>query len=184
MFSGSKANFAKWAASRPRAKAGGETIGGTFFKGGQFVSNEAIAAHLGIDIQVVNQIPKDVMQQKLGKAIERAKAGSLSSMAYIVRKEIVGSIKQRKDKDKASPAGTPPYQHKPGFLKGAARYAVDKTREDAVIGFMFSRVGRTMKTHEKGLREGRRSYPERRTVEPALERSVVHFAPDWRSSVG
>ena len=181
-FTASKANFQAWAASRPRAKAGGETIGETFFKGGQFISQDAMAKHLGISVEVVNEITKKYSDRLL-KAVERAKQGSLSSMAYIVQQDAKQSIKQRKDKDTASEPGMPPHQHTPGFFKRGIRYSVDKQREDAVIGFLFSRVGRIAETHEKGLIEDRRRYPERPTMGPALERNVDHFASDWRGKV-
>jgi len=113
---------------------------------------------------------------------ERAKYETLRHGALSIRKDASKSIKQRKDKDKEAPPGEPPRQHKPGFLKRAlwAHWSED----EAIAGFRASRVDIVAATHEHGLTEEGRDYPERETMQPALERNLDRFHKDWRAAIG
>ena len=120
-----------------------------------------------------------------GKAVEKAtEKATFKNMQHAIasmRKDAAGTIKRRKDKSVSSPAGTPPFTHV-GFARQALRFFVG--RVDAIMGFTFSKFGTIGATHEEGLEEEGRDYPERPTVVPALERGVVRFHQDWRSSIG
>jgi len=119
------------------------------------------------------------------RVIEAAKKGAYKTFRHAIlsiRKDASKSIKQRKDKHKKSEAGSPPTQHKPGFLKRALWGHWDE--EGGMTGFRASRVDEVAATHEHGLREDGRDYPERPTMGPALERNVERFHRDWRASIG
>lgn len=120
-------------------------------------------------------------RRKVDQAVSKAKFENLYHGAKSIRKDMIASIPTGRE---ASPPGVPPTQHKPGFEKRAILFSVDKQREEALIGFVFSRVGLVMATHEHGLIEDERQYPERPTAGPALERSASRFAKDWRASIG
>ena len=164
---------------RRRARAGGETVAGKFFKGGQFISSEALAAEarlLGVETKFEDK-SKDVI-----KAVEKAAFENFRHAAASIRKDAIKSIRHRKDRSKVSPAGEPPTQHRAGFFKRAIFF--DSNEEGAVIGFVASRVDQIAATHEHGLTEEGRDYPERPTMGPALERAVVRMNRDWRMSIG
>lgn len=122
--------------------------------------------------------------KKVLEAASKAAYENLSHAARSIRKDASGSIKQKKDKSKSSEPGQPPVQHRPGFFKRALRYDIDKSKESAVIGFEASKVGQVAATHEHGLTEDGRDYPERPVMQPALERNIERFHRDWRASIG
>ena len=113
--------------------------------------------------------------------VKKAKFEHLRHAALSIRKDASKSIKQRKNLDKSSPEGTPPHQHKPGFLKRALWAHFDDI--EAYAGFRFSRVDTIAATHEHGLTEDGRDYPERPTMAPALDRAIDRFHRDWRASI-
>jgi len=122
-------------------------------------------------------------RRKVEQRVEKAAYRSHGHAAASIRKDASGSIKQRKKKRKAAPAGSPPFQHQAGFFRRALRYWVDRHREDAVIGFLRSRVGPVAAAHEHGEMEGGRNYPERPVMRPALNRNRDRFAKNWRASI-
>ena len=119
---------------------------------------------------------------KVTLAVDAAKYANFKHAAFSIRKDASKSIRQRKDKRKAAPAGQPPFAHTPGFLKKAIW--TDVQQDGAVIGFRKSVIGMVAATHEHGLMEDGRRYPERPTMQPALERNIERFHRDWRSSIG
>jgi len=161
---------------RVRAKKGGETIGGKFFKGGQFVTQEALAIQARMDGRQLTSGFK-----ALGAAIRHAAFKNLREAAYAIRMSAVQSIKRKRDKKKASPPGTPPFTHV-GYLRRAVWYQATNYR--AIIGFDPAIIGMVAATHEHGLREDGRSYPKRPTMEPALRANVDRFHRSWRNSIG
>ena len=114
-------------------------------------------------------------------AMEKAKYKTFRHAAFSIRKDAASTIRQRKNKRLASPAGSPPFQHTPGFLRKAIWTAADQY--GAVIGFRKSVIGMVAATHEHGLIEEGRQYPKRPTMQPALERNLGRFHRDWRSSL-
>jgi hypothetical protein len=116
------------------------------------------------------------------KEADKAKVTRFRIAGFRIRKEAVASIVHQKDKDKASPEGKPPHQHRPGFLKRAIWSHADV--EGAVIGFRRSKVGGVAATHEHGEQEDGRDYPQRPTMGPALERKLDQVLSDWRASIG
>ena len=161
-----------------RAQAGGETVGGQFFKGGQFVTKEALQIEAGV---VPGSFEKGMREVK--ERTQKAAFENLRHAAASIRKDVSRSITQKKDHSVASPPGEPPIQHKPGFFKRALRYVYSKEVPEALVGFERSKVGDVAATHEHGLREEGRDYPERPMVGPGLERNIGRMAPDWRASI-
>jgi hypothetical protein len=141
---------------------------------------------------------------RLLAATERAKAGSLSSAAYLVRDTAIKSVRHskrvrgyfyRKDKDgktkrvtyyEPAPAGQPILAHRRGvgFFRAGLKYDVDKPNNEAVIGWLHSRFNKLMATHEHGETWKGTKYDERPTMAPALEANVEKFHRSWQSSIG
>ena len=119
--------------------------------------------------------------RRVVEAKDRAAFRNLGHAAARIRKDAAGSVKKRKNKRKASPAGTPPFTHA-GYAKQAIRFAAD--RFSAVVGFRRSKIGLVAATHEHGLAEEGRKYPTRPTIGPALKRNINRFARDWRATIG
>lgn len=128
------------------------------------------------------KVRAEMKEQRILRAIERAKQGNMRSAAFLVMQSAKDSVKRGR-KRKPSPAGTPAHQHKGGWRASIA-YAMEKDGNDAVIGFRASYVDQTAAVHEKGLKEEGRQYPKRPTMVPALERNVAKFHRDWRGSIG
>lgn len=117
-------------------------------------------------------------------AIQRAKEGSLRSAAFVIRDDAVRSIEYRKRNYPYSPPGTPPFSHNnPQWAKYAIRYFHDKKKDYAIVGWLLSKAGTIGHVHEFGGIEEGRKYPERPTIEPALQRGIEHFGDDWRGAI-
>jgi hypothetical protein len=145
----------------------------------------------------------EARQEQLLKAVERAKAGSLSSAAFLVRAKAIDSVKHsktirgyfwRKNRDgvpvlrtyyEPSPPGQPILAHRKGvgFFRAGIKYAVDKPKGDAVIGFLHSRFQEMAATHEHGLSWNGVQYDKRPTMAPALAATVDKFHSDWEASI-
>lgn len=121
-------------------------------------------------------------KRSVATAVSKAAYETFRHAAMSIRKDAVASIKHKKNKDAESPEGEPPHQHKPGFLKRAVWAHYEET--GAIIGFQASKVDQVAAIHEHGLIEEGRDYPERPTMQPALERNIERFHRDWRASVG
>jgi hypothetical protein len=138
--------------------------------------------------------------ERLQKAAERAKEGSLSSAAYLVRETAIESIKiskrvrgyfwktNKRGKRvlatyyEPAPVGQPILGHRKGkgFFRRGIQYAVDRQKEDAVVGFTHAYFETTMHPHEHGT-EG---FDQRPTMHPALEANIDKFHSNWRASIG
>lgn len=148
-----------------RAKAGGETIGGRFFKGGQFIPADFILKY------------EDRTNDVLGAA-ERAAFRTFSQAAFAIRETAVRSIVRARG---PSPPGQPPHTHRGAYLRRAIRYAAN--REGAVIGPMASVVGTAGQAHEFGGPHRDAIFPERPFMGPALEQNLDRFAIGWSGSI-
>ncbi|MBC8869197.1 MAG: hypothetical protein H8E44_07255 [Planctomycetes bacterium] len=115
------------------------------------------------------------------KHVEREKYEHLTHAARSIRKDAAKSVMRAPG---ASEEGEPPHTHRGAWFRRALWYDVDRKREDATIGFRFSKIGTVARTHEFGEREEGRNYPIRPTIYPALERNIERFHRDWRASVG
>jgi len=142
--------------------------------------------------------------ERLLTAIDRAKAGSLSSSAYLVRETAIKSVKHsrrirgyfyRQSKSgepkrvtyyEPSPAGQPILAHRRGlgFFRAGMKYDVDKSKDEAIVGWLHSRFNTIMATHEHGETWRGTQYDKRPTMAPALEVNVERFHRDWQSSIG
>ena len=141
--------------------------------------------------------------ERLEKAAERAKQGSLSSAAFLVRDAAIQSIKISKrvrgyfwktnkkgERVRATyyepaPPGQPIIGHRKGkgFFRRGIKYAVDRQAQDAVVGFSHDIFAETMSIHEHGLPLDGKPYDKRPTMQPALERNVDKFHRDWKASI-
>ncbi len=155
-----------------RAKAGGETVGGRFFKGGQFVGVKWLPA----ESSSLKQVDKVVE-----KAVERAAYENIRQAAFSIRKDIMLSIK--KSPNPSEPGNPVTTRGKKGAsVKNSIFAAFDD--DIALVGPRYSFVGDSMYFHEFGKKRGRIDFPTRPTSGPGLERNMDRFAGSFRGSIG
>ncbi len=169
-----------------RAIRGGETVGGKFFKGGQFVAKDALAIQAGLDRPSVAAGKK-----KLDKAVDKAAFKSFANAAASIRKAARESILRRKG---PSRPGEPIHTRSStkrrkasgkvsGLAKRTDAILFDANRRGAVIGFTAHAMGQSMEVHEFGKSRGGVKFPERPTMAPALERNLARFHSEWRGAI-
>src|ERR1044071_2915199 len=98
-----------------------------------------------------------------------AKAGNITSLGHAgaaIRLQARHSIRKSA---KSSPAGRPPNTRR-GQLRGAIKYAVEKTLQSVVIGPDVQDVGTSGKAHEFGGHYRKENYPKRPFMGPALDK--------------
>jgi hypothetical protein len=155
-----------------RAIAGGETVGGKFFKGGQFIGVKWLQAESGN----LKQLDK-----KIEQAAERGIYESIRHAAYSIRKDIMLSIK--KSPNPSEPGKPVATRGKKGAsVKNSIFAAIEK--DNAIIGPRHSFVGDSMYFHEFGKKRGKINFPARPTSGPGLERNLDRFAGSFRGSIG
>lgn len=154
-----------------RAKAGGETVGGKFFKGGQFIGAEWLARENG-GLQQFGE--------KIQAATNRAVYNNIRQAAFSIRKYIRESIKESNEPGRPGKPVTT--RKRAGNVRDSIWVAAEQY--SAIIGPRYSFVADTMQTHEfGGTRYGRR-YPARPTSGPALEANADRFGGLFRGSIG
>jgi len=161
---------------RRRAKSGGETVGGRFFKGGQFVTQEALdreAGMCGMGFGAWFDIGKILRRKR------RATIRTIQWFAGAVRKAAVRSLKRRKG---PSPKGSPPHS-KTRRLPKAIRYHVDRVAETAIVGPTFEGVGLAGAAHEFGDTFRGDRFPPRPYMTPALEETLPRIPRLWTGSI-
>jgi len=107
---------------------------------------------------------------------------SLGHAAALVRKIAKQSIRFRKDPQKASPEGTPPYTHT-RQLPRAILFAVQKQQEEAVIGPDAGKVDLAGAAHEHGGQFRGQYFVRRPFMGPALEKTKSRLPKMWAGSV-
>lgn len=133
---------------------------------------------------------------RVNAAVERAIAGNVRAGAFVVSQDAKQSIAKapkaervpggrrgkrgRRQVRRPSPAGSPPYTLK-GELPRAIQYAA--TKDTAIIGPAFSRVGTGGEPHEQGGEYRGGDYPERPFMRPSLENNLGRFAGSFEGSV-
>lgn len=140
---------------------------------------------LGIDIKFDDQT------KRVKAAASDGTFRNLSHASAGIRKTAVESIEPG---DGPSPPGSPPHTHtqkltkkgkvRKGQLPRAIVFAVDKSKEEAVIGPRASVVGDAGEAHEFGGEFKGDDYPERPFMGPALEANEARFASGWAGSIG
>lgn len=125
--------------------------------------------------------------EKVLSAVRRAKVNNLRHAAAAISGTAKRSI-EKAARHEPSAEGEPPHTHRGAFYRRAVRYDVERDRFDAVIGFAKSKIGMVGAVQEHGEVEsdeyGRRDYPVRPTMLPALEHNLGRFHNDWRASIG
>lgn len=117
---------------------------------------------------------------KVAKAVEQYNIESLGHAGGVIRKTAQRSIRRRMGYSKP---GTPPHTHT-GALRRSIRYAVDKQREEVVIGPSASVIGtRLGPLHEFGGQTKRGQYPARPFMGPAFTTILPRLPEHWRRSV-
>ena len=133
-------------------------------------------------------------EERLLKALERARAGSLRSIGYSISQIAKAKIKRGTPTGKSrgrrrelhpSRPGDPPHTRR-GRLRFAIRYALAPDKQSVVIGPMASIVGDVARAHEFGGRYGKTkaaSYPKRPFMGPSLQDSLPRIGPHFEGSV-
>ena len=159
-----------------RAVAGGETIAGKLYRGGQFIPKDALAIQAGLDGRSVAAGKK-----KLEKAVAKEAYRSFAHAAASIRKDARASIKRS---NKPGPPGGPVRSKRGqggGLAKRAILYAANK--QGAVIGFAASKIDQAMEAHEHGKERGGVRFPKRPTMQLALQRNLARFHREWRGAI-
>jgi hypothetical protein len=160
--------------ARLRAAKGGQIVGGKLFKGGQFITNEAIALQLQMDGKASFDAGPII------KAAEKAAYENIGHALASIRKTAMQSI-QRSPNRKPSPVGTPVHTR-----FGLAKRSLGYERKDkwgGVVGFDFQKIGTAMEVHEHGGRRKKQTYRKRPVMYPALISNLPRFAASWQSRV-
>lgn len=116
---------------------------------------------------------------KVKRKAKRANIENLGHAGAALRIAAMRSIRRRK---KAAPPGSPPHTQT-RRLPRAIKYAVDKQRQNVVIGPDAESVGRVGGVHEHGGRYYRRRYPPRPFMGPALEKIRPRLPRMWAASI-
>lgn len=159
--------------ARLRAAAGGQMVGGKFFKGGQFVTNEAQQMQLIMDGKA------KMNDTAIKKAMERVSYDGIRHALGSIRKAAMASIVTS---DKPSKPGGPIHTRK-GRSRRAILYHGDKW--SGVVGFAYNKIGPSMAAHEHGRGRGKtKRYPKRPTMLPAMMSSMDRFPRYMRGVLG
>jgi len=134
-----------------------------------------------------------------GKVRRAAKRGSIESLGHAgaairltARRRIKKAPRARGRDEKGrfvsaggtipSPPGKPPHTRR-GQLKRAIVYAVEKERQDVVVGPDYAVVGPSAMAHEHGGRFRGARYEKRPFMGPALEKVRDRLPKKWAGSV-
>ncbi len=121
--------------------------------------------------------------QDVLKAADEANFKNIGHFAASVRKAAASRI-VRAPKGKASTRGQSPHTHRGMFFKRAIRFAINKQKQEALVGFQHSIIGEVGALHEFGESRGKVSFPKRPTMEPALEQSAPRMGNHWQGTIG
>ena len=123
--------------------------------------------------------------KRLETATKKGAFKSFSNAAASIRKSARESIVSS---DTPGPEGGPVHS-KPG-PRGGLGLAKQKRsllfhadKDGAVIGFMASTLDQAMEVHEHGTSRGGVKFPQRPTMQPALERSLARFHREWKGAI-
>lgn len=117
--------------------------------------------------------------ERITKAIQKAKAGSLPAVGYLI--STLAKQKIQRSKTPSQP-GTPPATRK-GLLRKAIRYALAPDKQSVVIGPTASLVGKAGTAHEFGGKYRGQRFPERPFMGPSLADALPQIGPAFRGSV-
>lgn len=116
--------------------------------------------------------------QRIVKAAERARKGSLQSVGYPIA--TIAKSKIQRSRRPSSP-GQPPATRR-GLLRRAIRYQVADDRRSVVIGPAYSMVGTAGQAHEFGGRYRGDTFPKRPFMGPALDEAAPMIGPTYKFS--
>lgn len=121
-------------------------------------------------------------QRKIIRKAEQANFNNLFPASAAIRTTAKRSIRPRKDRSKSSPEGAPPFTHSKA-LPRSIFFAVNKSRQESIIGTDSGMVGRFGERHEKGgVFQGER-FPQRAFMVPAFEKIKSRLPRMWADSV-
>lgn len=116
--------------------------------------------------------------QRITKAAQRAREGSLRSVGYLISN--IAKQKIQRSKQKSQP-GEPPTTRR-GLLRKAIRYAVAANQKSVVVGPAYSEAGTAGEAHEHGGRYKGGIFPQRPFMGPALQEALPLIGPRYKVS--
>lgn len=132
----------------------------------------------------------------LKKSTHRMNVKNIGHAAALVRLISARSIRYRRDKNKPSPVGTPPFTHNSKVspyryapLRKSIKYMVEKENELAVVGVSYRGLLDIGYAHEKGgwykMKRARKAlfYKKRPFMKPALDKVSPSFPRLWEGSL-
>jgi len=117
-----------------------------------------------------------------GKVRRAAKKGSIESLGHAGASIRLVARRSIRRSEKPSTPGNPPHTRK-GQMKRAIVYAVEKERQDVVVGPDYAVAGPAAMAHEHGGRFRGARYEKRPFMGPALEKVRDRLPRKWAGSV-
>lgn len=139
-------------------------------------ANRYVDATSGRFISFVTEAQIQLRLERIAKAAQRARAGNLRAVGYVIA--TLAKQKIVRSKAKSLP-GQPPTTRR-GLLKRAIRYELATDKKSVVIGPTYSLVGTAGKPHEFGGRYKGETFPERPFMGPALEEAIPLIGPRYK----
>jgi hypothetical protein len=118
---------------------------------------------------------------RIRESARRRNPASLSRAAFLIR--AIAKAQFRRTKKRPSPEGMPPHTRK-GRLPRAILYAVDKAKQEAVIGPSRVLVGEVGGAHEHGKKYKGDKFKRRSFMGPALGKATPLIGPQWSGTIG
>lgn len=155
------------------------------------LSQRALRVRAGIEARITESTARQM--REVEERLRRNSIYSLKGAAYEVTQRAKALIVRRHRKKRGSAAWTGSKPGQPPLTKGIPKkslkaaiwYAVDKAKEDAVIGPRFSFVADVARVHEfGGTRRGKRGtmrYPKRPFMSVALAQTLPKIPAKFRS---
>lgn len=118
---------------------------------------------------------------RVQRSADRATFQNLHHAAFAISRDAKASIEKSGE---PSEPGSPPTTRGKGGKNLRGAIFTDANMESAIIGPRASFVGDVGEAHEFGEDRKGDSFPERRFMQPALERNLDRFAYGMRGSIG
>lgn len=139
-------------------------------------ANRYVDSSTGRFIAFETQAKIQLRLDRIQRAVDKARAGSLYAVGYLISTIAKGKISRSRDR---SPPGQPPATRR-GLLRRAIRYAVSDDKRSVVVGPTHQMVGTAGKAHEFGGRYKRQRYPKRPFMGPALQEALPKIGPTYK----
>ena len=118
---------------------------------------------------------------RVTKGVNNSLLETFGDAARLMRAIARNSIKRRSGNRYADPGQPPKTRY--GSIRNSILFDIDKKRQEALIGPVYSRIGPVAAAHEYGGFFRRRRYDARPFMRPALDKLIPRFPKLWRYSI-